>query len=53
MAHIGGASRLEPAHVEGCGAVEVAGWFVGEDDERLVAERADDRDPLALAARAR
>jgi hypothetical protein len=40
----------EPKHVEGCGAVEVAGRFVGEDDERLVAEGAGDRDPLTLAA---
>jgi hypothetical protein len=40
----------EPKHVEGGGAVEVASWFVGEDDERLVAERAGDRDPLPFAA---
>jgi hypothetical protein len=43
----------EPEHVQGCGAVEVAGWLVGEDDARLVAERARNRDPLALAARER
>ena len=36
--------------VQGGGAVEVAGGFVGEDDQRLVAQRPGDRDPLPLAA---
>ena len=45
------AQAVEQAeHVQGRGAVEVAGRLVGEHDERLVAERARDRDPLALAA---
>ena len=43
----------QPEHVQGRGAVEVAGRLVGEHDERLVAERAGDRDPLTLAARER
>ena len=41
----------EPQDVEGGGAVEVAGRFVGKDNERLVGERPGDRDPLALPAR--
>ncbi len=40
----------QPEHLEGRGAVEVAGGLVGEDDERLVGQRAGDRDPLALPA---
>ena len=45
---------LEQAQdVDGGGAVEVAGGFVGEHDERLVAQRPGDRHPLALAARQR
>ena len=43
----------EPQHVQGRGAVEVAGRLVGQDDQRLVAQRAGDGDPLALAARQR
>lgn len=33
-----------------CGGVEIAGRFVGEDDARIVDERARDRNALALAA---
>ena len=40
----------EPQDVEGGGAVEVAGRLVGEHDQRLVAQRPGDRDPLPLAA---
>src|SRR5262245_17085633 len=41
----------EAQHVErGC-AVEVARWFIREDDKRLIAEGTGDRDPLALATR--
>jgi hypothetical protein len=43
----------EPEHVQGCGAVEIAGRLVGEHDVWLVAERAGDRDSLPLAARER
>ena len=39
----------EPEHLERRRAVEVAGRLVGEHDERLVDERAGDRDSLALA----
>ena len=38
----------EPQHVERRGTVQVAGRLVGEHDQRLVAQRAGDRDPLAL-----
>ena len=40
----------EPEDVEGGGAVQVAGRLVGEHDQRLVAQRPGDRDPLPLAA---
>jgi len=33
-----------------CGAVEVAGRFVGEDDARFVGERPGDGNPLLLTA---
>ena len=43
---------LEDAHDLDAGArVEVAGRLVGEDDRRLVDQRARDRDALLLAAR--
>jgi hypothetical protein len=49
-----GAQAVEQAeHVQRRCAVEIAGRLVCEDDERLVAERARDRHPLALAARER
>ena len=40
----------KPQHVQGGGAVEVAGRLVGEHDHRLVAQRPGDRDPLPLPA---
>jgi hypothetical protein len=43
----------QPEDLQSGGAIEVAGRLVGEDDERLVAERARDRDPLPLTARER
>ncbi len=30
--------------------IEVAGWLVGQDDRRIVDQRAGDRDALALSA---
>jgi hypothetical protein len=36
--------------IDACGAVEVAGRLVGEDDRRLADERACDGDALALPA---
>ena len=39
----------EPEHLEGGGAVEVAGGFVGEHDGRPVGQGAGDGDPLPLA----
>ena len=43
---------LEDLHdLEAGPAVEVAGRLVGEQDRRLVEERAGDRDALLLAAR--
>ena len=41
----------QPEHVSSRRAVEIAGGFVGEDDQWFVAERAGDRHPLTLAAR--
>ncbi len=38
----------QPQHVEGCGAVEIAGGLVSEDDQRIVGQRAGNRDPLPL-----
>ena len=39
----------QPEHLQGGLAVEVAGGFVGQDDERVVGQGTGDRDPLALA----
>jgi hypothetical protein len=39
----------QPEHLQGGLAVEVAGGFVGQDDERVVGQRPGDRGPLALA----
>src|ERR1700682_4086141 len=33
------------------GVIEVAGWFVGQQDLRVVGQRPNDRDALLLAAR--
>ena len=41
----------EAEDVQGGGTVEVASGLVGEDNDRLVAQRPGDRDPLTLAAR--
>ena len=40
----------EPKHLQGGGAIEVAGRLIGKDDRRFVGERAGDRDALALTA---
>jgi hypothetical protein len=43
--------RQDPLHVAAGGGVEVAGRFVGQDQQRIVGECLGDGDPLALPAR--
>ena len=40
----------QPQHLQGGGAVEVAGRLVGQHHQRVVGQRPGDRDPLPLAA---
>ena len=46
-------SLEEPQHLQGGGAVEVAGRLVGQHELRLVGESPGDRHPLALTTRER
>jgi hypothetical protein len=39
----------QPEDIQRGGAVEIAGGFVGKNNQRLIAQRPGDRDPLALA----
>ncbi|WP_435810422.1 hypothetical protein [Streptosporangium canum] len=41
----------DPQHIERGRGVEVAGRLVGQDDQRVVGQRAGDGDPLTLPAR--
>jgi len=46
-----GVKLIEQAQQIGCGgAVEIARWFVGEQNQRLVRQRPRDRHALALSA---
>src|SRR6266511_3326399 len=47
---VGGELAQQPGDLAADGGVEVGGGLVGQDDRRIVGERAGDRHPLLLAA---